>query len=246
MARLSYSSVSCSRALISATSPVRSSFFFSQYSNVSIPRRRMIFVTFHPSMKVPMPTSARMMTLTLGASSSLRRMMAWHRKLLKKARMESPSRDVRCFQNPTSFLNARNANTEWSVPTTKVMAHIFQLNPRSSIISFTSSTSVSESPMWDCIIFRLRSTWPSTRNMAMCVGFSVTGMRGSPREPLRLMRTQWRRTSSSSSSWTNGRYLICPASSCHTWLRRSCGKYFLLRRGCEDTIRSSTDGRRCG
>ena len=50
------------------------------------------------------------------------KMMSWHTKLVHCVRTDRPSRLLFCFQNPMSFLNARNANHECRMLTPKVSA----------------------------------------------------------------------------------------------------------------------------
>ena len=65
----------------------------------------------------------------------------WRTKLLHCDRTESPSRLDRFFQNPTSFLNAKNANHECASDTANVAAIHRQFVPVNT--SFRSSRSLS-------------------------------------------------------------------------------------------------------
>mmetsp|Transcript_11487 Transcript_11487/g.21790 ORF Transcript_11487/g.21790 Transcript_11487/m.21790 type:complete len:203 (+) Transcript_11487:1123-1731(+) len=188
-----------------------SSFFLSQNSRCSIPRRLAIFITFHPSISTPTPTSRRMMLLTLGASSSLSRMMSWHTKLEKKVRTDSPSRLVRAFQKPTSFLKARKANTECSVPTTVVMAHILQDHPISTSISLMSSTSCSGIPHSVCMCLNTVSICDIVRNMPSDMGWMLSCTVGSAREMFVLNSLQCRLSSVVSSNSRRGPYTMPPS-----------------------------------
>ena len=116
MARLSYSSVSfCICDLSNALAP-------TPRSRWNTPSRARNLVTFHPSMHTDTPISPTMIHDDCPRSRRLAKMMSWHTKLVHCVRTDRPSRLLFCFQNPMSFLNARNANHECKILTPKVSA----------------------------------------------------------------------------------------------------------------------------
>jgi len=125
--------------------------------------------TFQPSMETLTNISARMIVLAWPVSSRLAKMIAWHANELHCVRTDNPSRLDFFFQNPTSCLNAKNANQECSSETTNVAAIHRQSWPVNS--SFTSSRSLSVNPNDSDIIRSELCIWCVSRNKPTCIGW---------------------------------------------------------------------------
>mmetsp|Transcript_14608 Transcript_14608/g.61622 ORF Transcript_14608/g.61622 Transcript_14608/m.61622 type:complete len:308 (-) Transcript_14608:784-1707(-) len=219
-------------------------------SRWNTPSRTRNLDTFQPSIITLTPISARMIVLAWPVSSRLAKMIAWHANELHCVRTDNPSRLDFFFQNPTSCLNAKNANQECNSETTNVAAIHRQSWPVNS--SFTSSRSLSVIPNDSDIIRSELCIWCVSRNKPMCIDWIFSAIVGSSRVASALSSTYSRRGVVTSSGITSGAYaILCPffaSGSGARTMRRGRSEGMPFRRsntGGFETTNSVKRGRRC-